>query len=135
MPETITKKCRQCKKKFTTDRPKTQLCAACRRENSLSESRRKFEKAPPRLAPLVKSALSYSAAQRLDRQQSEHDANLAARLYADCVPSPVRVIRPGDPEFEAVAQEVTPIHRIVEHDYSLYLSQYHYLENGGFPVA
>jgi len=135
MPETITKKCRQCKKKFTTDRPKTQLCAACRKENSLSESRRKFEAPPTRLAPLVKPESNRITAQRLDRQQFEHDANLAARLYADCVPSPVRVIRPGDPDFESVAQEVTPIQRIVEHDYSLYLSQYHYLVNGGFPVA
>lgn len=81
-----------------------------------------------------KSDLDREAA--LNERQRRLDAALDARMYAECCTSPVRVIRPGDPEFDAIARTVTPIGRIPDSctlPTTAPLGRY-YLLNDGFPV-
>lgn len=136
MAEMITKTCRQCNKEFETERPKVLLCDACRKENHAVDCRRKYEKgAVPDSPKLVQPELDRSSALQLDRRQFHHDVQLDARLYSDCSTGPVKVIKPGDAEFEAIAQTVTPLSKIAHREYGLYPTQYLILENGGFKRA
>lgn len=72
----------------------------------------------------------------LNERQRRLDAALDAWMYAECCTSPVRVIRPGDPEFDAIAWTVTPIGRIPDSctfPTTTPLGRY-YLLNDGFPA-
>ncbi len=135
--------CRQCGKMFSSTTPRAKLCGPCKRANRRASERRHNgigqgrkmmigKSQEPKTRPTPKSDPSHESS--LNERQRRLDATLDARMYAECAPSQVRVIRPGDPEFDAIAREVTPIERVPDRYHPLPPSQRHYLENGGFSI-
>lgn len=134
--------CRQCEKKFSSTSPWAKLCGSCKRVNKRAIDRRhngigqgrkmmtKHEKPKPAPQSTTKRETL------LNERQRRLDAALDARMYAECATSPVRVIRPGDPEFDAIARTVTPLERIPEASTlpMVTLIGREYLPNGGFPL-
>lgn len=127
--------CRQCGKNFSSTSPRAKLCGPCKRANKRASYRKcagvSWRKSVvKRVAPKKDE----KAAALLNERQRRLDAALDARMYAECSTSPAKVIRPGDPEFDAIAREVTPIERVPDRYHPLPPSQRHYLENGGFNI-
>lgn len=138
--------CRRCGKKFRSTSPWAKLCGPCKRANKRASDRLhngvgqgpKMHKKPaaPKKKPVAVAVRDTQKAQRLDREQHLLNMALDARLYKDCMSSPVRVIRPGDPEFEAIARDVTPLERIPEASTLPIVSMIgrEFLPNCGFPL-
>lgn len=137
MRHTIT--CRQCGRKFRTTNPGLKKCGPCKKTNKLARDRRhngigQGPKGYKKKMPKPKPVTDAGRVQRLNHEQHRFNMDLDARLYSDCTSSPVRVIRPTDPDFEAIARTVTPINRITREDHLPMVMPFgrHYLENGGF---
>lgn len=103
--------CGRCQKPFKAKSPRFQFCVPCakiRKAESTSISKpnepgpAKIEAYQPRRRPVLIS----------DKEQKKIDQAVDERLFGDCKSDPGRVIRPGDPEFEAVAAQITPVSRV-----------------------
>lgn len=138
--KSYTRACRRCGGTFETKSPWVKLCDPCKKANKLARDRlhngigqgRKKMTKHDKPKPAPQSTSKREAL--LNERQRRLDAELDARLFSDCASSPARVIRPGDPEFEAIAREVTQIERVPDRYHPVLLSQRHYLENGGFSI-
>lgn len=138
-----TRVCRRCGEKFRTRSPWAKVCGPCKKAAKRAATMKRVSLAPARPGRKKKEppkppkpVAEVERDRLLDREQHRFNMELDNRLYADCVSSPVRVIRPGDPEFEAIAREVTPIERIPEMSTLPIVSMIgrEYLPNGGFPL-
>jgi hypothetical protein len=138
MRHTIT--CRKCGEKFSAESPWAKLCGPCkkasktlsvRKHNGIGQGPNSYQKQMPKPKKPVMPA---GQVRRLNHEQHRFNMDLDARLYSDCTSSPVRVIRPTDPDFETIARTVTPINRITREDHLPMVMPFgrHYLENGGF---
>lgn len=71
-------------------------------EGRAADGRKRFESYQPKRRKVLLS----------DKEQMEINRRLDSRLFSDCKPSPCKVIRSDDPEFQRLAAQITPVSRV-----------------------
>lgn len=100
--------CGECEQEFQATSKRFLFCNPCgkarkagadRTAKPADDGRAKAEVWQPKPRPVLLS----------DKEQLEINRAIDRRLFSDCKPAPVKVIRPGDPGFKELEKQVTDI--------------------------